>query len=402
VQGYVDMGLVAWSGCFGCSYGYTAPSDLKACLEVSFSSSAEFCDMVALNGHLSTFPCRSNEAETVPVRVSCEGESSPGSVTAYLDLDGAVADSQVMGEIHPGETLTANLAFRAPPQEKKLQIACYTKVPNDSFPSNDTVYLDCWCFPVYTTAAVDFEPDYCPSFPPPGWAMSNSNNAYWMLNSTMDPSAHAGRYYGVCTGGLNPPNNWLITSALYISPATADTVGLFLRGHGSSLDSVEVWALWAQDPSAQLGLLLDTSLSSAWQEFRLSLDQFESQPIYVGIHRFLDGGSGIRVDDVWFSCPMQSAVTESQTASPSAGRFSLAPNLTHGPAVRLEYALSKAAEVRVDILDVAGRCWLETASKPAGTRGTIPLTVSRLPAGAYFVRVTSGTHTQVLKFVLQR
>ena len=110
----------------------------------------------------------------------------------------------------------------------------------------------------------------------------------------------------------------------------------------------------------------------------------------------------MRVDDVWFSCPMQSAVTESQMAYPSADRFSLTPNLTHGPGVRLDYDLGTAAEVRVDILDVAGRRWLETTAKPARARGTIPLAVNGLSAGAYFVRATSGTHTQILKFVLQR
>lgn len=401
VQGHIDMGLSAQFPLVGSSYGYTAPSDLKAYLLVSFSSTAEFCDVSALSGYLATFPCRVGEAETVSFRVSCEGESSPGSVTAYLDINGTHADSQVVDAIHPGDTIEAILAFRAPPQEGKLSLSCYTTVLNDSFRNNDTAYSNCWCFPAYASAAVDFEPEHCPDFPPQGWAVSDSGGAYWVLTHAMDPYAHSGRNYAFCRFGSSP-DNWLISSLLYVSPSTADTVGFFLRSHGTTQDSVEVWALSEQDPSARLGLLLDTALDSSWREFRLSLDHLDSQPVYVGIRRFLDDGPGIRVDDVWFSCPMQGAVAETPMAQAGVGHYAVVPNLTSGPMVWFEYRVDREADIRVAILDVAGRCRMMTSAKPSQITGRIPVDVAGLPSGVYLVRAACGTHTQTLRLVLQR
>jgi hypothetical protein len=404
-QGYIDIGIQSYApySSVGSAYGYTAPSNLKAHLRISFTSPSVVGNMVALDCHLSAFPCRTNEAETVSFRASFQGDTLLESAFAYLNVDGVAVDSQVVHNVTPGDTITTSLVFRAPQDEKKLQIECYTKLPIDSLLSDDTAYLDCWCFPSYTTAAVDFEPDHFSAFPPPGWVVVNGGDtSRWKLNGTIDLNAHTGRFYGICQSGQNP-DDWLITDGLRPSATTADTVGLFLCSQYSGRDSVEVWALSKQDPTAKLGLLLDTLLSPlAWREFRLSLDEYPNQPVYVGVHRFRAGGPGICADDVWFSCPMGGAITEPERTVLDAPQFSMEPSVTRNAGVQFRYALRVVAELRVDVLDAAGRRRHTSVVSPTRTAGAVPLNVSDLPAGAYLVRVTFGECAQTLKFVLQR
>jgi hypothetical protein len=370
-QGYIDLGL-GWKEYLGNAYGYDAPSDLKAYLRIDFTSSLDICDMVAQDAYLSTFPCRATEAETVSFRVACQGENSSANVTAFLDLDGATVDSQALGEVEPGETLTTHLAFVAPAQQKKLQLSCYTRVSNDSLTDNDTASLDCWCFPASATAAVDFEPDHFPSFPPPGWVLRGTS-PQWMVNPIIDLDAHTGRRYASSDAGDSTRNTWLITSALYPSPAANDSVGLFLRSNGS-YDRLQAFALSAQDTSAQLGLLMDDSLDQNWREYKFNLDAFDRLPVYIGIRRSSFVGYGVRLDDVWFSCPTVPAVADKSDSSdirddvlPTiAGRVLFVPN-----AIGCE---SQAPS----LLDIGGRKVMDL--KP-GTND-----VRALAPGVYFVR----------------
>jgi hypothetical protein len=401
-QGYIDMGIGGGVFVNGRASGYDAPSDLKAYLNVKFSSPTEFTDLTALGASLSSFPCRSAERETVSFTVLRSGVPPPGSVMAYLNVDSATVDSQLMSDVGSGETLRANLVFQAPEEGKKLDVSCFTNLASDPIRNNDTSFFDCWVFPAYATAAVDFEPDHFPSFPPPEWAIiDRGDSCRWTRNSIIDLSAHTGRYYARCQGGSNP-DDWLITGKLLPSATTADTVGLFLRSGGTPQDSVQVWALYAQNPESTLGLLLDTALAAGiWKEFRLSLDQYEG-PMYVGIKRFHAGWPGIWVDDVWFSCPTGAAVAEIGDLDPSAVRFSLTPNPARGTRVQLNWVLPVSSEVRADVVDALGRRWSSDVVTSARNKGSTALRLDDMPAGTYFVRAASGAHTQTLKFVLQR
>jgi len=403
-QGYIDMGINGGQGYYAWAdaYGYADPSDLKAYLCVTLTSATEFSDMAALGVHLGSFPCRAAEQETVSFTASCSGEPPPGSAMAYLSVDGATVDSQPMGEAGKGETLTANLVFQAPGDEKKVSISCFTKLASDPFSNNDTAFFDCWTFPAHATAAVDFEPDHFPSFPPPGWVViDRGDTCRWTRNSIIDLNAHTGRYYSRCQGGADP-NDWLISGRLLPSAATADTVGLFLRSSGSPQDSVQVWALSAQEPESTLGLLLDTSLApGVWQEYRLSLDQYEGFT-YVGIKRFHAGWPGIWVDDVWFSCPIGDAVAEPTESHARAVQFSLTPNPARGSRVRLNWVLPFLSDVRVDVVDVLGRRWSSDIVTATRNKGSTTLRLDGLPGGTYFVRARSGVHSRTLKFVLER
>lgn len=77
--------------------------------------------------------------------------------------------------------------------------------------------------------------------------------------------------------------------------------------------------------------------------------------------------------------------------------------LTEGPA-RLEWQLPSGARavVRVEVYGADGRRHAEWELPAASGRLSVLLPLSRqlLPAGAYFLRLTSGPHTKTLPFVV--
>jgi len=102
------------------------------------------------------------------------------------------------------------------------------------------------------------------------------------------------------------------------------------------------------------------------------------------------------VDDVVVTV----SVTVPTTDPKSVRSLSVTPNPAHD-AVLLNLALTDAADVRVEVVDMLGQV-LETVD--AGTVNTLsrPLDLSRMAAGTYLLRVNAGNETALRRIVVQR
>jgi hypothetical protein len=66
--------------------------------------------------------------------------------------------------------------------------------------------------------------------------------------------------------------------------------------------------------------------------------------------------------------------------------------------LNIKFNVIKAGSADISIMDMTGRLISETQNS-VNPGSTVPLNIATLPTGIYFVKITTSTSSQVVKFV---
>jgi hypothetical protein len=381
---------------YGSAYGIGPYHPLRAYLEIRYSTTVSYCDVVA-DEVLTSFPLVADDSVVVVGRFKNTGNLTAYDFPVYASCNGSVGDTIIVDSLAPDETVSVRAALSPAGQPKSETLMLCSRVQTDWCPYNDTAIKSTYVFPHGTSSAESFEPEYSPAFPPTGWsAYHGGDSTGWHRAGPPARYAHTGDHQASSASG-DPPDDWLITYGLAPAASNADTVGLFCR------DYLQVWALGSQDPNDPLGLLLDTVYESTnWCEAHLGLDQYDGRAIYIGFRRYNADATGASLDDIWFTSERTSAVEE--TPGPTVPRLKL--DLGSNPiAARLlvvRYQTPEAGPLSVLVTDVLGRTVTRLRLPVAASEGEFRLDTRNWPAGVYIIKAMVGPAMSTSKLVLQR
>jgi len=83
---------------------------------------------------------------------------------------------------------------------------------------------------------------------------------------------------------------------------------------------------------------------------------------------------------------------------PHAFQLSAAPNPTHNT-LHLQYVTKEESPIQVSILNAMGQLMMEQKANPRSGQNELPLNVSALAAGQYFIRLVQGNKVEKIPFV---
>jgi len=203
------------------------------------------------------------------------------------------------------------------------------------------------------------------------------------------------------TASCGSTGDWLVTYGLSPDSSSADTVGFFLSAAtAGSWCKAQVWALTSQNPSDTLDVLLeDTLRARAWREYRIGLDQFDGQVVYIGLRNPVPTGVPLQVDDVWFTSERVPGGVEEQ-ASPQMPSLLIVPNPARRGRVQLSYQLTEPGPVDVAVSDILGRIVYGERVTANAASGATQLDCRHLAAGVYFVSLRSIAITARSKLII--
>jgi hypothetical protein len=81
-----------------------------------------------------------------------------------------------------------------------------------------------------------------------------------------------------------------------------------------------------------------------------------------------------------------------------AFQLSAAPNPTHNT-MHLQYVTKEESPIQVSILNALGQLMMEQKANPRSGQNELPLNVSALAAGQYFIRLVQGNKVEKIPFV---
>ncbi len=108
-------------------------------------------------------------------------------------------------------------------------------------------------------------------------------------------------------------------------------------------------------------------------------------------------------NQIWgrFNTPGSGGGTGQPTTLAQLG-IELFPNPAKAGRVTVQYSLTRAGQMTVTLLDVAGRAvWRSAFGTPSSKEGSLALDASGLRAGVYIVKLESGSSSQTRKLVIQ-
>jgi hypothetical protein len=390
----IDIGIK--SDWWGAAYGVGPYHPLRAYLEIQYSTTASYCDVVAFDAASSSFPLMVGDSTVVGGRLTNTGNQTVYSLPLIASCTGTSSDTFVIDSLAPDDTIdvcTALPPFAAP---GTASLVLCSDVQGDWCRHNDTSVSTTYIFPQGTKSAECFELGMTPSFPPRDWVVYNGvDTATWYRAGPGDRYAHSGEYYATCRGS----EDWLITYGLLPEIGVADTIGFFLAipsGGGA-----QAWALASQDPYDPIGLLLDTVLpASGWQEVHIGLDQYDGRSVYVGFRTFGTGRASL--DDVWFTSERLASVKEPVGVQTIGPRLAVRQNPVTGDQVIIRYQIPNSEPLQVEVTDALGRTIARQRLPITPPCGEVRFATDGWPAGAYFFRLKAGTSSATAKCVMQR
>jgi hypothetical protein len=415
---FKGSGLEAFDSCrvrgesinLGLGGGYCAPGGAfgvgpyhptRAYLEIQYSTNASYCDIAALDAGFDSFPLVVGDSIVVVGRFTNTGNSTAYAVPVCASCTGTTGDTIIVDSLAPDDTTSVRIALPPAAEPGIASLVLSTDVQGDWCRHNDTAIKSTYVFPHGTRSAEDFEPEHSPAFPPPGWFVSNGGDTNtWYHGGPGDRNAHSGDYYAAC-GGYGQTDDWLVTYGLSPDSSTADTVGFFLSAvTSSSWCKAEVWAIGSQDPGDTLDMLLaDTLRAGGWREYRVGLDQFDGQVVYIGLRSAVTTGVPLQVDDVWFTSGRVPGVNEQTSLGAPLG-LTLFPNPAPRGPVRLSYPHVGSEPVEVEMCDILGRVVSSQRVSISAAGGAGEMDCWNLAAGVYFVSLRSGAIAARSKLVV--
>jgi hypothetical protein len=183
--------------------------------------------------------------------------------------------------------------------------------------------------------------------------------------------------------------------------------------------AVTPWNLLPPDGKRQhSNITFSVKADSTWREFvwdwsRADANQEENPNDYSMITAFLletvqwpDPFKAVfRIDDFRIGDRVVPSAVEDRGAPERPGQPALSQNYPNpfNPSTRIAYRLAAASDVRVTLLDLAGRTVrvLEEGRREAGVHG-LNVDGSDLPSGVYACRLEAGGLTETRRMVLSR
>jgi len=395
----IDLGISGGTCAHGAAYGVGPYHPLRAHLEVRYSTTESYHDIVALDAAFDSFPLVVGDSIVVTGHFTNTGNRTAFAVPVYASCTGTTGASSIVDSLAPDETVRVRVALPPAAEPGIASLVLCSDVQGDWCRHNDTAIKSTYVFPHGTRSAEDFEPEHSPSFPPAGWVVSNGGDTNtWYRAGPGDRHAHAGEYYACCSG----TEDWLITYGLMPTTGRADTVGVFVSSKPGRWCYPQVWALGSQDPHDPIDLLLDTVVEEAgWHELRMSLDRFDGRTVHIGF-RALHTSDPWCLDDVWFTSERIPSVEEPPGSQVSGPRLALGQNPVTGDKVVIRYQLPNSGPLLVEAIDALGRIVARKRLPTAASSGEVNLTTDRWSGGAYFFRVRVGASSATAKCVVQR
>ena len=398
----IDIGIYGGSTAYGAAYGAGSYDPLRAYLEVRYSTSASYCDVVALDAAFDSFPLAVGDSVVVVGRFTNTGNQTAYALPLIASCTGTTSDTVIIDSLAPDDTIDVRTALPPAVAPGTASLVLCSDVQGDWCRHNDTAAATTYVFPHGTRSVECFELDGTPSFPPSGWRVCNGGDTNtWHRGGPADRYAHSGDFYATCER-TDATDDWLITCGLSPNSSTADTVGVFFSTPYSWCYP-QVWALGSQDPYDALGLLLDTVIKTqGWVEKHIGLDQFDGQAVYVGFRIYSSNGGPLCLDDVWFTSERAAAVEE-PTKGPTPGlRLSIGQNPVTGNSVVMRYQTPKAGPLLVEVINASGRVVARQRLEMALGGGQVVFRTGGWPSGAYFFRVKAGGSSATAKCAVQR
>jgi hypothetical protein len=392
----INLGINGGGYAYGAAYGVGSYHPLRAYLEIHYSTTASYCDIVAVEAAFDSFPLVVGDSVVVVGRFTNTGNRTAYTLPLIASCTGTTSDTVIVASLAPDDTVSVRTALPPALAPGIASLVLCSNAQGDWCRHNDTAIRSTHMFPRGTRSAEDFELEHSPSFPPAGWVVSNGGDTNtWHRAGPGDRYAHTGDFYA--TSYVD--DDWLISYGLSPNFTTADTVGAFVLRPNTGCP-VQVWALGSQNPNNVLGLLVDTVIQAlGWHDLRIGLDQFDGETLYVG---FRTSGGWLCLDDVWFTSERVLAVEE-PTQGPASGlRLSLGQNPVTGNSVVIRYQTPKAGPLLVEVIDASGRVAARQRLEMALGSGQFAFLAGGWPSGAYFVRVKAGAASATAKCVVYR
>jgi hypothetical protein len=396
----IDIGINGGGCAYGAAYGAGPFDPRRAYLEVRYTTAAQYSDVVAIDALFGSNPYAVGDSVVAVSRFLNTGNRAALGFLILTSLSGVV-DTVDVDSLAPNETLRVRAVFPPRTAPGSIKVTACSRVTSDWCPHNDTAVATTYVFPQGTRSAECFELDYTPSFPPSGWLVYNGGDtSTWHRGGPADRYAHSGDFYATCARS-DRTEDWLITYGLSPNSSTADTVGVFFSTPYSWCYP-QVWALGSQNTNDILGLLLDTVIQTqGWCEKHIGLDQLDGRTVFVGFRNCATAGGPLCLDDVWFTSERASAIEEPASARTPALKISLGQNPITGDRVVVRYHTPNPLPLTVEVADVLGRTVARQRLPATSGRGQFDLAARNWPAGAYFVRVTSGAASASVKCIVR-
>jgi hypothetical protein len=397
----IDIGINGGGCAYGAAYGAGPFDPRRAYLEVQYTTTAQYSDVVAIEVLFGSNPYTVGDSIVAVSRFRNSGNRAALGFPILTSLNGVV-DTVDIDSLAPNETLNIRAAFAPMTAPGSIKVTACSRIPSDWCPHNDTAVATTYVFPYGTRSAECFELDFTPSFPPSGWLVYNGGDtSTWHRGGPADRYAHSGDFYATCARS-DRTEDWLITYGLAPSSGTADTVGVFISAPYSWCFP-QVWALGSQNPNDIIGLLLDTVIQTqGWCEKHIGLDQLDGQTVFVGFRNCATAGGPLCLDDAWFTSERVPAVEEPTTGLTPVLKLTLGQNPVTGDRVVIRYRTPTPGPLLVEVADALGRTVARQRLPIAPGSGEVGLATGNWPTGAYFFRVRVGAASAATKCIVQR
>jgi hypothetical protein len=314
---------------------------------------------------LATYPLTEQLPDTSLLALTNRGERASGAFWTYASL-GLRRESALVQPIAVDETIAVRIQLPSPwSGDTMLEYRLWTSEATDGMNCNDSAQLTSWAFPAATYSAQGFDG---PLFPPPAWAVADSDGGIRSWARTTDSAmSHSGTGCASCTGeSAGGSNDWLTSGTVYPTRNCLDSVGFFVRNRVPLVtNALEIWAL---SEGRQPVMLLQLRLGdTTYSRHSLSLDQFDGSHVRVAF-RFWSWSNwrGLYLDDVWLSrveLPPRDIVQRSLLLLPE---LAFTQNPATGDFVAVRCSLASAAGRRLTLRNIAGQMVRTFVLDPSG------------------------------------